>query len=548
MFKKSILHTVIAVILLISIVLSGCSYQSPTGTVSKGNPIKETQEPKEKGPYTLSITMPQDVLVEDYEMNAFTKHIEENCNIDIKFNFLPADTAEAKNKLTLILSSGEKLTDVINMNLSETEAFAYGQDGIFLDLTEYYKTAVNIQKANNAYPQYNIVKNSMGPDGKTYFVPWLAKEEIGLAPQKAWICQKFLDELSMKAPTNTQELYDFAKAIKKNDPNKNGSQDEIPIVGKKDSAAHWLMNAFIYYDTGNHYIVKDEVVDVAYRQEEYREGLKYMHMLCKESLFSPLSFTMDLNQLKQLTDSDGQHHVVGIAFTFATSMLLNNYKENPFTKDYVGLAPITGPNGVRTTSYAEPSVVPRWFITKDCKNPKLAFDVADFMWSEESYCLGRFGVKGVDWNSIDPAEKKQANIAGFVALINQPNSNWNKPQNSHWRTGCPTFSYDFLDSRLFDGNKLNPTYTAGLISQEYNKVLPPKGTFISNLKFMTEELNEINEIQATLKTYSEESLARFVTGDLNIESDWDNYIKELEKIGLKKFLEVSQAAWDRMNK
>ena len=28
----------------------------------------------------------------------------------------------------------------------------------------------------------------------------------------------------------------------------------------------------------------------------------------------------------------------------------------------------------------------------------------------------------------------------------------------------------------------------------------------------------------------------------------NNYIKELEKIGLKKFLEVSQTAWDRMNK
>ena len=68
------------------------------------------------------------------------------------------------------------------------------------------------------------------------------------------------------------------------------------------------------------------------------------------------------------------------------------------------------------------------------------------------------------------------------------------------------------------------------------------------MKFTTEELNEIHEIQATLKTYSEECLARFVTGDLDIENDWDNYIKELEKIGLKKFLEVSQTAWDRMNK
>lgn len=168
------------------------------------------------------------------------------------------------------------------------------------------------------------------------------------------------------------------------------------------------------------------------------------------------------------------------------------------------------------------------------------------MWSKEAYCLGRFGVEGQDFNYIDPQENKPANIKGFTALIDQPKSNRNEGQNSHWRGENPCFSYDYLDSRLFNGNELNTTYTAGLAAQEYNKHFPKDGEYVPALKFTSEKTKSINEIRTNLKTYVEESAARFITGDLSLEKDWDKYVSELEKIGLSKFLEVSQAAYDRM--
>ena len=42
-------------------------------------------------------------------------------------------------------------------------------------------------------------------------------------------------------------------------------------------------------------------------------------------------------------------------------------------------------------------------------------------------------------------------------------------------------------------------------------------------------------------------MTRFALGDLDIEKDWDSYLKELESIGLSQYLEVSQIAYDRLN-
>ncbi len=52
---------------------------------------------------------------------------------------------------------------------------------------------------------------------------------------------------------------------------------------------------------------------------------------------------------------------------------------------------------------------------------------------------------------------------------------------------------------------------------------------------------EFNEIS----TYALESIASFVLGDKNLESDWDEYVAQLEAMGSKDITEIYQAAYDR---
>ena len=63
--------------------------------------------------------------------------------------------------------------------------------------------------------------------------------------------------------------------------------------------------------------------------------------------------------------------------------------------------------------------------------------------------------------------------------------------------------------------------------------------------YTAEEIEEINDIRTSIETYRSESVVRFITGDKPF-SEWNNYTNELEKIGLSKYLEVAQQAYDRM--
>ena len=67
------------------------------------------------------------------------------------------------------------------------------------------------------------------------------------------------------------------------------------------------------------------------------------------------------------------------------------------------------------------------------------------------------------------------------------------------------------------------------------------------LVFTQEELDQVSEIEATIRTYVDESLTRFILGDMDVEADWDAYLSELEAIGLSMYLEVAQTAYDRLN-
>ncbi|MEG0766616.1 MAG: extracellular solute-binding protein, partial [Clostridia bacterium] len=257
------------------------------------NPVGEL--PIAKQTTKLSLLMAQDTLVEDYETNAFTKFIEESCNVDLEFVLLPA--ADAADKLAVMISSGEKLPDVVNFPLSVDKTYRYAQAGAFLPLNDYYKQyAVNFPKVMEMYPEFEIEKYITCPDGNLYSVPSFFKGIHDETKYKYWINMTWLKNLGMEVPTTTEELYTVLKAFKEKDPNGNNKQDEYPIAGGtgwSQDPTIFLMNSFIFDDSNDRFIVEDGKVDVAYTKDAWREGLLYMRRLVDEGLLSPISFTQD---------------------------------------------------------------------------------------------------------------------------------------------------------------------------------------------------------------------------------------------------------------
>lgn len=507
------------------------------------NPVGQFPIAKEKT--KLSILMQQDILVQDYETNAFTKWLEEKCNIDLDFTLLPPGS-DGTNKLALMISSNQTLPDVVNVSLNPATTLKYGSGGAFIPLNDYYdKYSYYIKQQIQKYPQLNIIESTKAADGKLYSIPSYYKTLHDEVKYKYWINTKWLDKLGLKMPTTTDEFYNVLKAFKEKDPNGNGKADEFSLVGAtgwSQDPTIYLMNAFVFDDSDNRFIVENGKVSVAYTTNGWKEGLRYINKLVSAGLLNPISFTQNDPQFRAMVDNPGDS-IVG---TFANSSITLLPATSPYINDYYGLEPLKGPNGVRYASFTETAFNNRWFVSRDCKIPELAFRVGDAMFNEDAFIRGRYGVEGKDWVPAQPGEKTPD---GRQAMFKTMNNLWAVAQNAYWRNNIPAFTVEAMQSEvsvntdpLFYGNRI------GAIIPKYQAVKPQPGTFVNRLIFNEDEVNQISEIQTTLKTYVNESKTRFITGDLNVDKEWDAYIKEINNIGLDKFLKVCQAAYDRMYK
>lgn len=496
---------------------------------------------------TLTVLVGYDTYTEDFETNAFTKWVEDSMNVNLDFVVLPE--VQGGDKLSVMIMSGDKLPDIINYELDVATTYRYAQQGAFIPLNEYYaREGTNISKALEIAP--NILNEITCPDGNIYSVPMYIKEIHDEHRHKIWINQNWLDALGLDRPTTTQEFYDVLKAFKEKDPNGNGIADEIPFVGStstQGTATITLMNSFIMEDNADHLIVTDGVLDVNYNKDAYRDGLLYIRSLIRDGLYDTVSFTQTDNDLRAMLSNE-EICIVG-AFS-SSSITRIPVATCPWAKYYYGLNVLEGPDGVALSCF-EPKVAKNyWFVTADCKNPELAFQIGDFMFdpTEEAFLRCRYGIPGVNW--VEPKEGDKATYSdyGYAPMFVQVENIWSVMQNSHWRKKAPLFAVNGPQGGVEDPvANWNGVRVAEVVANHVQHD-PAPGTMAGLLIFTDEEFEAVNDIRATLKSYVSESLAGFVTDTMSIENDWDAYVAELETIGLSKALTIFQQAYDRTNK
>ena len=62
---------------------------------------------------------------------------------------------------------------------------------------------------------------------------------------------------------------------------------------------------------------------------------------------------------------------------------------------------------------------------------------------------------------------------------------------------------------------------------------------------LSDEQEEYNNLRTEIMAYQDESWTKFVTGDLSVDSDWDEYVETIEGMGLARMLEIAQTVYDR---
>lgn len=507
---------------------------------------------------TLTGFIPSIGHIDDTKTNAAIRFLEERTNIGIEW--IESAKVDARNKLSVLLASGnypDFIQGASGSGLSDQDLFRYGTQGIFIPLDGLIERQGYYIKELFAAEPF-VLGAITSADGSIYGLPAVSTDDYHmLMRQKLWINRDWLERLGVRMPSTTEEFYRTLKLFKERDANGNGDpDDEIPLTGAKrhlEDLAMWIMNAFVpaggQDDSGdallnNYEFIVDRKVFFSADKPEFREGLWFIRKLYLEGLFEVTALTQDKEQIKPLVDGGEASRIGAVASHHPGNFASLSDDEDARYRQYAALPPLAGPSGARSTPwFADAVIVPGQFvITDSCEVPEVAFRYADYCYSLEFGLLDK-GVRGVHWDFADPSER-------LIGL-----------------NGLPA-KYRYLKVLTPEDNaqiNLGPVWTRDLKNEfasgtgaQYEEMLYRQTKFYDPFKverypyavtpIAEQDIAEFNDLRRTIHTFIGESIDRFIIGDLELETQWDAYVRQLNQIGLPRFLEILETSYSRTRK
>ncbi|MBP3362132.1 MAG: extracellular solute-binding protein [Clostridia bacterium] len=544
-FKK--LKQAASIIGAAAILLSGCGNKdTAVETVQIDDNVTEAgQLPVVKEPITLKVGIQSSSKITDLNTNAFTKYLTEKTGINLEFYEFPA--SGGMEKLNVMLASDSELPDVIcGFNISRTTFLEYADRNVFVDLTPYMeKYGYWIKDMSEKTKVKNFESFLTAENGKKYFMPNVVEQTGNMYGGKAFINKKWLDKLGLKVPETTEEFENAMIAFVTQDPNGNGQNDEIGFTGSKDGwlekPSNFLMNSFIFDDYRDGFVVDDnKKISVNYTSDKYKNGLAYLSDLANKKALDLQCFTQSSSTLRSLCARDEE--VIGAFASGSPDVLFSDNPER--LQDFVALPPLKGPDGTAYAYKSEFTVACGGVITKHCKYPAAAFRLLDFMLSEEASLFGRYGVEGTDWKKADENAPALFESIGAESKI-LPILPYGSIQNSHWNQFNPSFrSIDMSDTVAWDGDPLNGEYfKAQALSAYIDK--GPENTFTRDRMILNlDDMREFGDIYNSISTYVKETVSLFISGEKNLDKDWEEFQQSLKNLGIERYLELAQKGSD----
>ena len=545
--------------------------QAPT---NKTEAPTETEEPTDAKPElgilplttekkTIRVGIPTNMLVEDYDTNAYTVWLEEQTGVDIEFVYFSSNSTERNTQLNLMVASAtEKLPDILlGMDLAASLRNELGEDGYLLDLTDYFENYSywywELYDLLDPLAQQTIFAQARDPqNGALYVMPGCsdtaANDSVQCQPA---INKKWLEALNMEVPTTVEELYDVLVAFRDRDPNGNGINDEIPMIGSNSvgycDVVEFIINAWVYLNDKYFYNVTDGKIWLPHMTDEYRQALIYLNKLYAEGLLSPMFYTIKKSaELKVLTTPKEGPNIVGVTCGHTGSIY---EAENDKVDEYTALPPMKAETSLggyapqQTFAYTN-----NVFITCDAEDPLLCFKFIDFLSGYESLAHQRYGEYGVDWVWA-PEEKRDTSYQGTYRALDLINKGvWTDQNNQIWHTLTPK------NWPCHSG--INPISSEDTASWSYRKGLLAKEIWLANrdaglpdevcytLVYNDEEGAINADLSSTITEYINEARAFFVAGTLDPNDDaaWNTYLNTLKDMGVEDLIKAANSAYTRM--
>lgn len=462
---------------------------------------------------------------EDWNDVLVWNEYEKMSNIDVNWEVIQSDSLEEKRNIKM---GTNDYPDVFyNAGFSNVDILKYSNQGVFIELTDLIKEhAPNLTKLMEENPE--IERAMKFPNGKIYSIPTIFDEDftsMRIGP-KPWIDQQLLDELDMEMPETTDEYYEFLKAVKEN-------TDKTPFGSYSiGMLLRWLNGSFGLVNKGfsHQYIDEDANGDLRFisTSDEYKEMLMYVNKLYSEGLIEATIF-----------EQGGVDKFLANAIEGQYASTVSHDPTELFNIDTMDGAPaLEGPFGDKLITGVTPLVIGigGFLITEDNPYPEATIRWIDHFFSDEGIEFFFMGVEGETY------EKDENGNVKYLDKITNSSEGL-------------TFEQELAKYVVWPGG----AYAGTLVKEEYFKGLEASEKSLEsaqNLKpyipeevwaaftYTDDENKVLSTVGADIQKYALEMRDKFIVGDVDF-SEWDNYVSQLENMGLDQYMEVQAEALKR---
>ncbi|QCT01563.1 extracellular solute-binding protein family 1 [Paenibacillus algicola] len=556
----------------LSLAACGSSNNSETDTANNNTSQNEGSTGFENGKYDPPITLTtvqgldSNASIfkqgETMENNVHTELIKDRLGIELKYDWVVTNTNDAyKTKLRLMLSSGEKMPDVVRYRGDMETVNMLIDSGQFMavdELVEQY-AGEEYKKGLELDPTiwYPVTR-----DGKKMALPIL--DYAYNSNQTLFIREDWLKKLNLKAPTTLEEMEQVMDAFVNQDPDGNGKKDTIGLAaGFKNGFNNWMTDiGFVFGAHG--------VIPGSWNPDENGKlSMGSVDPAAKEALATIQSW-MEKGYISQdaaLKDEVGASEFftkgqagMMVGPNWIPAWPLPDFEKNVPDGEYKAYPLPAGPTGKAGAAGNNPPVNGYLFINKDAKNPEAVLHYYNFFFDNfanpaegsefaQGFAEGYDYAVGPDGKVIKTTEEAKANPELFPGVdLNNPLPNPMFYTLTYEGARIPTLYAESM-VKAAEGGELETPYEKTEVGgrhpenvQAMKVIMDQQDIYLKNYYMgpLTETMQSKNEL---LNKLINEAYNKIVYGQVSVD-EFDKMVENWKKSGGEQITEEVNAWYD----
>lgn len=525
---------------------TGQSTQAAAGKESSGDTGNTGSGEKTK----LKAVFVSHALTKSVEDMKWLQELEDQCNVEIEWEQIYQDWETVKSTR---FASGD-IPDILFNATTDSDYTKYS--GLFQDMSELIDSdAPNIKEMFNNEPDTKILAQT--PEGQIYGIPkcqskWPDTNTV------LFINKQWLDNLGLQEPKTFTELETVLKAFKEQDANGNGDPgDEIPLDFNAYGGNNaWFNSAYSLLKllpsmgiqmtdiVTDGYFAEDAKVKCFAVDERYKLFMKYLNRLYTQGLINSNAITNDYSAFQSLSRGNEKGEaVVGCVFGWEET---DKFGPDLYSQ-YTALAPLEYDVDCAPGTYDT-----RWSYDFDqlnmqanrvamsakCENKNAAMKFIDGFYDKTKSVETLFG--GISDGCLEKTDDHNFKVLPPMDSSTDPGTwKWTNTFADfgpfYIRKDCNIEMSEDMNNALKE-REVYKDALAKVTDQDYYPQL--------FMKYSEEEQNTMALTQANINNIIDNYWSLWMTGESDIDADWDSYVKNVEAAGLKEVLNIRQKAFD----